>query len=136
MSESPKFVATTSVGIFLLATAIAWGIIATANPYSGANLAMAAIVSCPIYFLGVLASIRVLRLISFRSPLGWVALGVPERRSLHDRSGRRLSDLFHWWTEPLFAMTTRPNKSLQRMAAPRSGCERRHWMPPSLSLGR
>ena len=76
MSESPKFIGTASVGIFLLASAIAWGIIATANPYSGANLAMAAIVSCPIYFLGVLAGIRCLRLISFRSPLGWFALSL------------------------------------------------------------
>ncbi len=76
MSDSPKFIATTSVGISLLATAIAAGIIATANPYSGANVAMAAIISCPIYLLGVLASIRSLRLVSFCSPLGWVALSL------------------------------------------------------------
>ena len=76
MSESPKFIAAAALGIFLLASAIAWGIIASVNPYSGANLAMAAIVACPIYFLGVLASIRCLRRISFRSPLGWIALSL------------------------------------------------------------
>ena len=76
MSESPKFIATTSVGIFFIASALAWAVIATANPYSGANLAVAAILSCPIYFLGVVASFRCLRITSFRSPSGWVALSV------------------------------------------------------------
>ena len=76
MTESPKFIATTSVGIFLIASALAWAVIATANPYSGANFAVAALLSCPIYFLGIVAGIRCLRATSFRSPLGWVALTV------------------------------------------------------------
>jgi hypothetical protein len=76
VNESPKFLVTASMGIFFLASAIAGATIATANPYSGANFALAAIVSCPVYFLGVLASIRHLRLISFRSVLGWIALSL------------------------------------------------------------
>ena len=76
VSESPKFIATTSIGIFLLASALAWAIIATANSYSGANFAVAAVLSCPIYLLGIAASIRCLRITSLRSPLGWVALSL------------------------------------------------------------
>ncbi len=73
-SESPTFISSTSIGLFVLASGVAWGIIANANPYSGANVAMAAMVSGPVYLLGVLASIRCLRITAFRSVLGWAAL--------------------------------------------------------------
>ena len=67
-------IAIASVGIFAIASLIAWAIIKYGNPYSGANFVLAGFGSCPVYLFGVLSAIWHLRLTSSKSVIGWIAL--------------------------------------------------------------
>ena len=59
---------------------IAGGIVAKANEYNGANYLLAAILSCPVFLFGALASIVYLQGNLYRSGTGWsvfILNGVP-----------------------------------------------------------
>ncbi len=76
MNNSTINKAKLSIVILGLGTFIALIVLLTANPYSGACLAFAAIISFLIYSIGVLAAIWHLYRISHRSFLGWIALAL------------------------------------------------------------